>query len=107
MSFNEDLLKAEAIREVRASGCTMPGVAELIVEHHGATHILANVGRIQELGEEVAASDTEAGAKMRALLQQTAKEVETKSAVEETKKIENETNSKPSESQSVPGATTG
>jgi len=63
MSFQDDLMKAEAIREVRASGCTMPGVAELIVEHHGALHILANTSRIQALGEEVAASDTEAGAK--------------------------------------------
>jgi len=72
MSFNDDFLRAEAIREIRASGCTLPGVAELIVEHHGAAHVLADIGRIQALGEEVAASDTETGAKMRALLRQTA-----------------------------------
>lgn len=73
MSFQDDLMKADAIREIRATGCTLPGVAELIVEHHGAIHILANTTRIQALGEEVAASDTETGAKMRALLQESAK----------------------------------
>jgi hypothetical protein len=102
MSFNDDFLRAEAIREVRASGCTLPGVAELIVEHHGASAILANTSRIQALGEEVAASDTEAGTKMRALLQQVAKP--TKTAAPAPAQI---TSSKPDESQAVLDATIG
>jgi len=105
MSFQDDLMKAEAIREVRASGCTMPGVAELIVEHHGALHILANTSRIQALGEEVAASDTEAGAKMREILQGEAKKVEV--ALEETKQITDEQTSKPVESQAAADASAG
>jgi len=98
MSFNADFLRAEAIREVRASGCTLPGVAELIVEHHGASAVLADTSRIQALGEEVAASDTETGAKMRRLLLQMSKGtgVATTAAnppnvKDETKKIASET----------------
>jgi hypothetical protein len=77
MSFNEDFLRAEAIREVRASGATMPGVAELIVEFHGANKVLGDVAGIQKLGEEAAASDTEIGAKLRALLGQQAVDAKT------------------------------
>jgi|SRR5580658_2362740 hypothetical protein len=77
MPFNEDFLRAEAIREVRASGATMPGVAELIVEFHGANKVLGDVAGIQKLGEEAAASDTEIGAKLRALLGQQAVDAKT------------------------------
>lgn len=104
MSFNDDLLRAEAIREVRAGGCTLPGVAELIVEYHGALHILANTSRIQALGEEVAASDTEAGAKMREILQGEAKKV---ADALETKQIADEQTSKPVESQAAADASAG
>jgi hypothetical protein len=105
MSFQDDLMKAEAIREVRATGCTLPGVAELIVEHHGAIHILANTTRIQALGEEVAASDTETGAKMRQLLQESAKAMET-AASDVLEKIvgDEKTSSKPAETQADAGA---
>jgi len=72
MSFQDELMRADAIREIRASGCTLPGVAELIVDFHGAVHVLTNVPKIQTLGEEVAASDSEQGAKMRELLQEVA-----------------------------------
>src|SRR5258706_10085525 len=68
MSFQDDLMRADAIREIRASGCPLPGVAELIADFHGAVHVLTNVPKIQTLGEEVAASDSEQGAKMRQLL---------------------------------------
>jgi hypothetical protein len=81
MPFNEDFLRAEAIREVRASGATMPGVAELIVEFHGASKVLGDVAGIQKLGDEAAASDTEIGAKLRALLGQQA--VDTKTLADE------------------------
>jgi hypothetical protein len=112
MSVNDDLMRAEAIREVRASGCTLPGVAELIVEFHGSIHVLTNVPRIQALGEECAGSDSEQGAKMRTILQEAAKaEAKARQATAETQN-ENvllsayELLSKPSESQSVPDATT-
>lgn len=72
MSFQDDLMKAEAIREVRARGCTTPGVAELIVKYHGATHTLANLDRVAELGNELAASDTAEGQEMCARLEQAA-----------------------------------
>src|SRR5258708_5498775 len=76
MSFQDDLMRADAIREIRASGCTLSGVAELIADFHGAVHVLTNVPKIQTLGEEVAASDTVTGAKMRAILR--AQEKQTK-----------------------------
>jgi hypothetical protein len=86
MSVQEDMMRAEAIREVRAAGVTMPGVAELIVDFHGATHVLANTQRIQALGEEVAASDSEQGAKMREILQGEAKKAEAKQLEDQTSK---------------------
>ncbi len=104
MSFNADFLRAEAIREVRASGCTLPGVAELIVEHHGASAVLANTSRIQALGEEVAASDTETGAKMRRLLLQMSTKTGTAAAM--TKK-DGTKSSMPSESKAAVAATAG
>src|SRR5229473_2793307 len=76
MSFQDDLMRAEAIREIRASGCTAEGIAELIVDFHGAVHILTHVPEIQKLGEQVAASDTEQGAKMRQLLHAAASKAE-------------------------------
>jgi hypothetical protein len=76
MSFQDDLMRAEAIREIRASGCTTEGVAELIVDFHGAVHILTHVSEIQKLGQQVAASDTEQGAKMRQLLLEDAQKAE-------------------------------
>src|SRR6266849_1442837 len=76
MSFQDELMRAEAIREIRASGCTTEGIAELIVDFHGAVHILTHVANIQKLGEEVAASDTEQGAKMRQLLHDAASKAE-------------------------------
>lgn len=63
-----DLMNGSMIAEIRARGCTTPGVAETIVEFHGPAHVSRNLHRVEELGSEVANSDTEAGAKMRALL---------------------------------------
>ena len=88
MSVQDDMMKAEAIREVRAAGCTMPGLAELIVEFHGAAHVLNNTSRIQALGDEVAASDSEQGAKMRQLLQGEAKKAEIAANASESSKPE-------------------
>jgi hypothetical protein len=73
--FDQQMLPAEAVREVRARGCTTPGVAEAIVEHHGASFVLLNLHRVEELGSMAAAADTETGAKMRALLTSTPAEV--------------------------------
>lgn len=67
--FNAELQKAEAIREVRARGCTVAGVAELIVEYHGALHVLSNLDQTQALGEQVARdADSQLGRVMRAIL---------------------------------------
>lgn len=67
--FGEQLQIADAIREVRARGCTTPGVAELIVEYHGALKVLGDLDHAQQLGEELAKDpDSPLGAKMRALL---------------------------------------
>lgn len=71
--FNAELQKADAIREVRARGVTVPGVAELIVEYHGALHVLQNLDSTQALGEALAKDpDSELGVKMRGLLAEAA-----------------------------------
>jgi|SRR6267378_8128709 len=107
MSFQDDLMRADAIREIRASGCTLPGVAELIVDFHGAVHVLTNVPKIQTLGEEVAASDSEQGTKMRQLLYVQAKATGTAaSEVLMTNKDETKT-STPSESKAAAAASAG
>lgn len=112
MSFQDDLMRADAIREIRASGCTLPGVAELIVDFHGAVHVLTNVPKIQILGEEVAASDSEQGAKMRELLQEVAWTKGGGTSASDvlkqlmTKKDETQT-SKPAESQAAADASAG
>lgn len=80
--FGAQLQVADAIREIRARGCTTPGVAELIVEYHGALHVLANLDQTQQLGEKLAMdAESELGAKMRELLSEAAaKEVKAEPA---------------------------
>lgn len=69
MEFNSQLQKADAIRELRARGVTVAGVAELIVEYHTPLHVLQNLDQAQKLGEQLANdANSELGAKMRALL---------------------------------------
>lgn len=68
MDFGDNLRIAEAIQAVRAAGCTTPGVAELIVKHHGPMIVLSNTHRIGALGDELAETDSPEGREMRALL---------------------------------------
>ena len=57
MSFDSVLLPAEAIREIRARGCTTPGVAEILVRHHGAGKVLSNLHDIPKLLEAIFVED--------------------------------------------------
>jgi hypothetical protein len=96
-----DLMNGSMIAEIRARGCTTPGVAEAIVEHHGAVLVSQNLHRVEELGNECASSDTETGAKMRLLLHGAAGisgRAASDSVLDET--------SKPSEAQSLADSTT-
>ena len=68
-NFNSQLLPAEAIREIRARGCTTPGVAELVVRHHGASHVLNNLHRIEQLLEEIFVQDEIIAEELRELLE--------------------------------------
>lgn len=69
MDVTYDLMRAEAIREIRARGCTTPGVAELLVRHHGPAHIFANLHRIEELLSEIYILDLEIADELRLLLE--------------------------------------
>jgi len=69
MSFDAVLLPAEAVREIRARGCTTPGVAELLVRHHGAHKVLSNLHRIEQLLEEIFEQDQIIAAELRELLE--------------------------------------
>jgi hypothetical protein len=68
MSVQDDMMHSDAIREVRARGCTAPGVAEVIVRHYGANHILSNLDKIQALGEYLATEQSDDGQAMRDIL---------------------------------------
>jgi hypothetical protein len=68
-SFTGTLMHAEAIREIRARGCTTPGVAELLTRRHGAHHILSSLHRIEELLEAIFIEDSEIGQELRELLE--------------------------------------
>src|SRR5271168_2149319 len=69
MSFDAVLLPAEAVREIRARGCTTPGVAELLVRHHGAHKVLSNLHRIEQLLEEIFLEDQVIASEMRDLIE--------------------------------------
>ena len=69
MGFDALLLPAEAIRELRARGVTTPGIAELLVRHHGAEHVLLNLHRIDELLSEIYLLDLEIAKELRELLE--------------------------------------
>jgi hypothetical protein len=68
-NVNADLLRAEAIREIRARGCTTPGVAEVIVRHYGAIHVLSNLHRIEQLLEAIFVEDLIIAEELRELLE--------------------------------------
>lgn len=68
MSFDAELLRAEAIREIRAHGCDTPGVAEIIVRHHGPHHVLGNLHRIEQLLEEIFIQDLILAEELREIL---------------------------------------
>lgn len=72
MSFQDDLMIAEAIREIRARGCTTPGVAERIVKHHGHHHVHQNLHRVEQLLEEIFREDKIIAEEIRHLLERLA-----------------------------------
>jgi hypothetical protein len=67
--FDKELLPAEAIREVRARGCTTPGVAELLVRHYSAHHVLMNLHQIERLLEKIFLEEEIIAEELRELLE--------------------------------------